>query len=591
MTTMSNEELSTALATLTQLVSQMVSSEQGRRGGDKDVVGGTTTSKARSKKLFEQKTFTTLDKFDGSAEKFQDWSYQLRMLTKSESEEFYSKLLETERAKDEVCTSDLEDQCVGEEMPIRQASTEFFQILATHLQGEPLTLVRGVQDMNGLEAWRLLVRRFEPSSKSRMFASIMSILDVKRNVAKCDFANTLSAWELQVKNYEAIFKKTLDEDLKISASLMMAPPDIRQLLLQKGDRVDSYKDVREMYSVFLENMVHEPNPRDIHSVDYEHFTYQSAEEVNAINGACYQCGNWGHPARECPMSKGKSKGKGEGKAGKGKGQWNPNGPPTYLQAASKGAWNSGSLPPAGMSKGKAKGNGKPGGKPGGNPYLGACWRCNQVGHQAWQCVNQIAWVSDGLDSNKETAPLQSAEIAGAVWELNAVICERTVEPPNKKGREIPVRLRNQYAALGQDEEDDDHITFIGPVMEMPKHTEPSQPKPKKAKFKKEGRGFITLDSGAEESVWPQSWLPSIPTKPASVERKFAAANGTRLKHYGEKVVPFQTNDSAIASVKFQVTDVIKPLVSVKRIIERGNSVVRCHRRRMFHTEHFVWQAD
>ena len=174
--------------------------------------------------------------------------------------------METERVKDEVVIADLDNQHVGDDFQplIKQANTEFFQILATHLRGEALTLAKGVHDMNGLEAWRLLVRRFEPSSKSRMFASIMTILDVKRNVPKSEFANALSAWELQVKSYEAILKKTLDSDLKISASLMMAPPEIRQLLLQKGDRVDSYKDVREMYDVFLENMVHEPNPRDIH---------------------------------------------------------------------------------------------------------------------------------------------------------------------------------------------------------------------------------------------------------------------------------------------------------------------------------------
>ena len=87
------------------------------------------------------------------------------MLAKSESEDFYSLILETERAKDEVVISELDDKHVGDELPIKQANTEFFQMLATHLRGEALTLAKGVQDMNGLEAWRLLVRRFEPSSK------------------------------------------------------------------------------------------------------------------------------------------------------------------------------------------------------------------------------------------------------------------------------------------------------------------------------------------------------------------------------------------------------------------------------------------
>ena len=176
------EQLTAALATqattvtqLTQLVTQLAATlttaaETGRRGGDADAVPSSTTASkgTKSKKVFEQKSFNTLDKFgEGNAEQFQDWSYQVKMLTKSESEEFYSLILETERAKDEVVISDLEVQHVGDEIQplIKQANTEFFQILATHLRGEALTLARGVQDMNGLEAWRLLVRRFEPSSK------------------------------------------------------------------------------------------------------------------------------------------------------------------------------------------------------------------------------------------------------------------------------------------------------------------------------------------------------------------------------------------------------------------------------------------
>ena len=46
-----------------------------------------------------------------------------------------------------------------------------------------------------------------------------------------------------------------------------------------------------------------------------------------------------------------------------------------------------------------------------------------------------------------------------------------------------------------------------------------------------------------------------------------------MKHYGEKDVTFRgpmTDD--IIGLKFQVTDVRKPLVSVRRLTEKGNVV-------------------
>jgi hypothetical protein len=188
---------------------------------------------------------------------------------------------------------------------------------------------------------------------------------------------------------------------------------------------------------------------------------------------------------------------------------------------------------------------------------------------AWQCTAQVAGVSEG---SYETTPLSTAqqstqpeEVAG-VWELNAVTCGGTV------AQGAPVNLHNRYSALDSVVEEDDYVlSFIGAIDSPKQLAEPSQPA--KRKWKKAGQGTITLDSGAEESVWPLSWLPHIPTTPATIKRKFVAANGTCLKHHGEKVVPFRTTGGCdIASVKFQVTDVVKPLVSVKRIIERGNTV-------------------
>ena len=88
-----------------------------------------------------------------------------------------------------------------------------------------------------------------------------------------------------------------------------------------------------------------------------------------------------------------------------------------------------------------------------------------------------------------------------------------------------------------------------------------------------GHGKVTIDSGAEESVWPIGLLKAERIAPTKNPRNFVAANGSPLKHYGEKVVNFKPDGQlGMASMRFQVSDVTKPLASVARIVEKGNVV-------------------
>ena len=56
--------------------------------------------------------------------------------------------------------------------------------------------------------------------------------------------------------------------------------------------------------------------------------------------------------------------------------------------------------------------------------------------------------------------------------------------------------------------------------------------------------------------------------------KYVAANGAKMDNYGEKKVRFKKEGlNGINSMLFQVTDVGKPLASVTRILDKGNSVI------------------
>ena len=89
-----------------------------------------------------------------------------------------------------------------------------------------------------------------------------------------------------------------------------------------------------------------------------------------------------------------------------------------------------------------------------------------------------------------------------------------------------------------------------------------------------GKGKVTIDSGAAESVMPKGLLDREPLVEGEAKRmgvKYVAANG---KNYGEKKIRFKKEGlGGINDMLFQVTDVGKPLASVSRILDKENTVV------------------
>ena len=91
-----------------------------------------------------------------------------------------------------------------------------------------------------------------------------------------------------------------------------------------------------------------------------------------------------------------------------------------------------------------------------------------------------------------------------------------------------------------------------------------------------GVGDIIVDSAADESCWPVGEGDAYPTKAASRKMLLRTANGGDMEHYGEKEVIFKYEGGEMADpvgLRFQVTDVRKPLLAVRRLVEKGNKVV------------------
>jgi hypothetical protein len=92
-----------------------------------------------------------------------------------------------------------------------------------------------------------------------------------------------------------------------------------------------------------------------------------------------------------------------------------------------------------------------------------------------------------------------------------------------------------------------------------------------------GTGDIVVDSAADESCWPVGRGEAFPTVKSDRKLILRTANGADMTHYGQKAITFAYDDpegrkSDPLGLIFQVTDVGKPLLSVRRLVEKGNVV-------------------
>ena len=91
------------------------------------------------------------------------------------------------------------------------------------------------------------------------------------------------------------------------------------------------------------------------------------------------------------------------------------------------------------------------------------------------------------------------------------------------------------------------------------------------------QGKVTIDSGATESVMPKGMRDRQPLVEGEAKRmgvKYVAANGAKMDKYFEKKIRFKKEGlGGINDMLFQVTDVGKPLASISRILDKGNTVV------------------
>ena len=517
---------------------------------------------------------------------------------------------------------------------VERWAKELFDILGVKLQGPAFSIHKLVKNGNGFEVWRMLRMEAKPNTPISALKAVMEVVETKRIVNLKDIMPEMTEWEVKVQTCLTGHGEKISDLIQIAVATSKCPLNIQDVISQNAEKFQKYQDFKTRLRSMVENKIAimeqgEKSQMDIGKVEkddegwpgdgdwgYEQEEYgHQGYDLNYIDmgkgkgkgkgkgSTCFICHETGHYARECPQ-KGKGKGKGVEKGG-GKG------------------WNQ-----KGFTKGWPKGGGK------GNYFPYACNYCGIIGHKEQDCrkkakeANEIEYETEGKEHTEKVI----GGVGWAPWTICAVSCrehkeenvveKRLPEKTKAKFEKMPrkqsqkekknnnrksnielnciecdgkMKTKNSFEALRQEEKEEQtrkeverSDRFFGALHENAEWSE-KQPKKTQTELRERNERYfkelnvienkkrkkkITIDSGAEESVWPVNEVNPkelVETEASKNGLGFIAANGSHMDNYGAVKVKFENGNKPM-SMNFHATTVKKPLAAVSRITDQGNKV-------------------
>ena len=205
-------------------------------------------------------------------------------------------------------------------------SRDLFHLLVLVCKGPAMQEVRRAQNAqgdNGFEAWRLLVKRYEPAERNRAFGLLNSVL--QHRFDSKDILTSLSEWEERTRSYERSSGEKLPDGVLIATILNGIADPLKTHLQVNSNRFATYAELRVIIEDYFSSK------KIWTTIDRKDKTSPAAQgddmQIGALKGKDGKGPKGKGKGKDGKNSDhsssgggGKSEGKGKSKDGKGKGK-------------------------------------------------------------------------------------------------------------------------------------------------------------------------------------------------------------------------------------------------------------------------------
>ena len=339
------------------------------------------------------------------------------------------------------------------------------------------------------------------------------------------------------------YGQEMAETAKAGLLFLMAPDELQGTVLEHADRPREYRQIKEKMVMLLDarGQLKDPNAMDIGYSGEEDRTWETELgdfDAGAVGRSdhCYRCGGMGRIANECPTPKGKGKGKVDR---------------NFYAKGTKG-----------HEKGKGKSAGGKGHDKGKGKGSMVCAHCGKRGHDTSRCwtlhPEQLPWKSTNVVEENYYHQCDHADNNGmSVWSVDydfvpwVTVTPRCCSKRNVFPTPPGLKVNNRFDVFSE--------TWDVGGLEVLIPEKAIAGVGKAERLKSAGRGKVTIDSGAADSVMPRGMLEGEPLVEGEAKRlgvKYVAASGAKMDNYGQKRIRFKKEGlSGVSDMLFQVTDV------------------------------------